>query len=334
MKRKIIFGLIVLIISAIFGSALLSFQINKHNKNSFGEKVFEIKKGEGVKAIVNNLVVQGVLSRPFWFKAYVALSDKRAKFVDGKFNLRTDMSIKEIVNALLTQNSNKEIGLTFIEGWNVKEMDAYLAKEEMIQSNELNDYSEKFNATNYFFLIDKPSSASLEGYLFPDTYRVYRQTTIEDIVKKMLDNFDQKLMPELRQEIKKQKRTIFDVVTLASIVEKEMFGDKDRRIVAGIFLKRLKAGMPLQSDATINYVTKKGMARPSLDDLAVESLYNTYKYPGLPPGPIDNPGLEAIKAAIYPIETPYWYFLTTTDGQIIFSQTHDEHVKNKQQYLK
>lgn len=328
--KKIIVAAVIFIGAIGF---LFNYQIGKNNQNDFGEKTFEIEKGEGVNDIVNNLVVQGMLSRPFWFKMYVAVIGKRAKFVDGKFNLRTDMSVKEIVNSLLTQNSGKEIDITFIEGWTVEEMDTYLTKDGLIQFGDLIDYSKEFNAKDYFFLIDKPPSASLEGYLFPDTYRVYRKATIEDIVKKMLDNFEQKLTSEMRQEIKKQKKTIFETLTLASIVEKEMFGYEDRQIVAGIFLKRLAAGMPLQSDATINYITKKGIARPSLGDLKIESLYNTYKYPGLMPGPIGNPGIEAIRAAIYPKLSPYWYFLTNADGKIIYSKTHEEHVINKKKYL-
>jgi len=244
------------------------------------------------------------------------------------------MNIKELVKALITQNGGKEVEIKFIEGWTIEEMDGYLAKNGLIETGDLVNYSKKFIQKNYFFLVDKPAKASLEGYLFPDTYRIYRQTTAEEIAKKALNNFDAKLTRELRQEIKKQKRTIFEVLTLASIVEKEMFGYENRQKVAGIFLKRLDAGMPLQSDATINFITKKGLTRPSLADLAVDSLYNTYKYSGLPPGPIGNPGIEAINAAIYPVETLFWYFLTTEDGQIIFSKTHEEHLANQGKYFK
>jgi len=113
-----------------------------------------------------------------------------------------------------------------------------------------------------------------------------------------------------------------------------MFGYENRRVVADIFLKRLELGMALQSDATINYITKKGIAAPSLNDLEVDSLYNTYKYRGLPPGPICNPSIEAIKAVIYPADTDYLYFLNTPEGDIIFSKNHDEHVANKFKYLK
>lgn len=150
----------------------------------------------------------------------------------------------------------------------------------------------------------------------------------------MLRNFDDKLTPEMRAEIKKQGRTVYQVLTLASIVEKEMFGYESRRQVAGVFYNRLKIGMPLQSDATVNYITGKGMTRPTIADTKIDNRYNTYKYYGLPPGPICNPSIESIKAVIYPASNNYLYFLTTPDNQIIFSKTMDEHLKNQYKYFK
>ena len=194
-------------------------------------------------------------------------------------------------------------------------------------------YSNNFSRKDWSFLIDRPKGASLEGYLYPDTYRVYKQTDLEAIVEKMLNNFDAKLTTEMRDEIKKQKKTIFEVLTLASIVEKEMYGYENRRVVAGIFYNRLKVGMPLQSDVTVNYITKKGTTRPSLDDTHIDNPYNTYVNKGLPPGPVCNPSIEAIKAVIYPADTDYMYFLTNEKEQIIFSKTYEEHLRNINKHL-
>jgi len=310
-------------------------QIIKQNDNQFGERLFKIEKGEGVAQIAKNLDTQGFLNSAFWFKVYVAASGNKAKFIDGEYKLRTDLNIKELTRQLTgARFSNKEVDVTLLEGWTIAEMDEYLVKRSLIKPGELVAYSENFAQKDYFFLFDRPKNVALQGYLYPDTYRVYAQTSVAELARKMLENFDQKLTPEMRAEIKKQKKSIFDVITLASIVEREMFGYENRRIVADIFLKRLKSGMALQSDATVNFITQKGLAAPSLDDLKVESLYNTYKYPGLPPGPICNPSIEAIKAVIYPAKTNYWYFLNTPQGEIVFSKTHDEHVDNKFKYLK
>ena len=331
MKRYIAIAIGALLVFAIYFNA----QITKQNDNQFGERLFKIEKGVGVAKIAANLDEQGFLASEFWFKVYVAASGNKANFIDGEYKLRTDLNIKDVVRQLTgARFSNKEVDVTLLEGWTVVEMDEYLVKRDLIKPGELTAYSNDFAQKDYFFLFDRPKSADLQGYLYPDTYRVYAQTSVAELARKMLENFDQKLTSEMRAEIKKQKKSIFDVVTLASVVEKEMFGYENRRVVADIFLKRLKAGMALQSDATVNFVTKRGIAAPSLDDLQVESLYNTYKYPGLPPGPICNPSIEAIKAVIYPAKTDYWYFLNTPQGEIIFSKTHDEHVANKFKYLK
>ncbi len=330
--KKILLGILILLV--IFTIYFYN-QINSQNPNQFGDKEFEIKKGEGVRLITDNLVAQGFLEKPFWFKVYVAASGNKTKFVDGVYDLKTSMSIKELIVALTNaQNSNKEINITLLEGWTGEQMDDYLAKQNLIQPGDFLDYGNKYSEKTFLFLIDRPKKASLEGYLYPDTYRIYEQTSVAVIVDKMLANFDNKLTDEFRKEAKKQGRSIFEVVTLASIVEREMFGYENRRKVADIFLKRLKIGMALQSDATVNYVTQKGQAAPSSEDIKVDNPYNTYKYPGLPPGPISNPSIESIKAVLYPEDTEYWYFLNTPDGDIIFSENYDEHVLNKQKYLK
>ena len=187
--------------------------------------------------------------------------------------------------------------------------------------------------TDYEFLTDAPESASLEGYIFPDTYYIDSQKGVETLIIKSLNNFDQKLSEDIRQEISNQGKTIFEVITLASIVEREVPSLSDKKKVADIFLKRLSADIGLQSDATINYITGKGLTQPSYADLQIDSPYNTYKYRGLPPGPIANPGFDSIIAVVYPASNPYYYFLTTKDGEVIYSRTYEEHLDNKEKYL-
>lgn len=145
---------------------------------------------------------------------------------------------------------------------------------------------------------------------------------------------EKKYTPEMRDKTKELGFSIHEILTLSSIIEKEVSSDEDRAIVSGIFHKRLKVGMGLQSDATVNYATGKGETRPSYDDISVDSPYNTYKYRGLPPGPISNPSLSAIRAALAPKESPYLYFLTTEEGKVIYSRTYEEHIIAKRKYLK
>jgi len=231
---------------------------------------------------------------------------------------------------------NNEDCFRIIEGWDNKEIGTYLVSKNFLSEK---DFANAVGVNSllikeFDFLQDKPASVDLEGYLFPDTYRVFKNADSYDIIRKMLQNFDVKLTPELRQEIASQKKSIFEVLTLASIIEKEVSKPEDMKMVADVFYKRLKVDIALQSDATVNYATGKSLTQPSHQDLEVNSLYNTYKYPGLPPGPISNPSINAIKAAIEPTPNPYYYFLTDKEGNAIYSQTYEEHLINKNKYLK
>jgi len=149
----------------------------------------------------------------------------------------------------------------------------------------------------------------------------------------MLDNFDAKLTDELRQEIASQGRTIHEIVTLASILEHEAANDRDRPLIADIFWRRLAAGIPLQSDATVNYVTGKSLASPTIADTEIEHPYNTYRNRGLPPGPIGNPGLASIIAAIRPEANENLFYLHAPDGTTYYARTFEEHKANKVKYL-
>ncbi len=245
--------------------------------------------------------------------------------------------------------------IQILEGWTSRGIGQYFERQGRWQSEEflekagfpqvdyrynkempaLKDWSEEFS-----FLKDKPEYYGLEGYLFPDTYRIYSTSTVDEVIEKMLSNFDKKLTPQMRADIKQQGKSIYAVITMASLVEKEAplsyeKGDnRDARIIAGIFWQRLKFGQGLQSDATLSYILSDTKAQHSGQELEIDSPYNTYKYRGLPPGPICNPGILAIKAAIYPIATDYNYFLTTSDRRVIYARTYDEHLQNKYQYLR
>ena len=331
-------GILILVFFIIINS-----QANKPNDAKFETAPFVIESGQGVSDIADNLESLGYLKSTFWFKSYVWLKGERASFYDGTFELQPDMSIKEIVETLTTQKQlAKEVEIKILEGWKVAEIDEHLVEKGLIEEGELIKYSNDFTGAfalkkimenDWVLLKEKPITASLEGFLYPDTYRVYKNASLEDIVKKMIDNFHRKVDQSLRDELENQGKDIFEVMTLASVVEKEMFGYENRQNVSDIFQKRLDAGKALQSDATVNYITEKGTTRPSIKDTKIDSLYNTYKYAGLPPGPICNPSIEAIKSVIYPRSNSHWYFLTTSEGDIIYSETYDEHLTNVNKFL-
>ncbi|MDQ5969412.1 MAG: Endolytic murein transglycosylase, partial [Patescibacteria group bacterium] len=207
------------------------------------------------------------------------------------------------------------IKITIPEGWNIFQIAEYLEKNLVL-----------FNKKQFLEL-----AKSKEGYLFPDTYFVSGAINPAEVIKMLQDNYIKKIT-SLEKEILASGRTEKEIITMASILEGEAL-PKDRNTVAGILWRRLEIGMPLQVDSTFSYINGKNTYELTLDDLKIDSLYNTYKYKGLPPGPINNPGIEAIKSALNPIKTKYLYFLTEKDGTIHYAKTFEEHKKNKELYL-
>lgn len=341
-EGKKIFGtfIVLFIIVGFILSAWFLFQIL--NPMSIKETHFTISPGEGVNQISSNLKEQGIIKNQFVFETYIFLKGIQADLKAGEYNLPSLINIKRLAEIFVIGEPSKEWQLTVIEGWTIKDIASQMESlgkfqaEDLLKATGLSRPMARqsiFDAANYDFLRDKPDKASLEGYLFPDTYRFFTYATIEDVVRKMLNNFDKKLTPQMRADILKQDKTIFDIITMASIIEREVTTKSDREIVSGIFWKRLNAGIALQADSTINYITGKKTPAVSAEDLAIDSLYNTYKYPGLPPGPISNPGLDAIKAAIYPQESGYWYFLTDKEGRVHYAENFQKHKENKLKYL-
>ena len=298
--------------------------------------------------IIQDLKKQGLIDSSYVFETYLWLIKGGNKILAGEHKINDTWSVRRLVNALISGSDleNERI-ITILEGWNLRDIAGYFLKEGIIKDEKefydlagypginckINpNYScAKDFSSGYDWLKDKSKNLSLEGYLFPDTYRVYKNSSVEDIIKKMLDNYGQKVVPKMNQVNENLKPN--DILTLASIIEKEANNSLDKRRVAGVYYNRLDLGMALQADPTVNYVTDKITDRPSYDDLATDSLYNTYKYPGVPPGPICNPGLDSILAALYPEKNNYYYFLNTPDGQLIFAKTMAEHQQNRAKYF-
>lgn len=336
MNRKnfliIVLLAVFLLIGANYRAPFLSLTFKK------GKEInFTVKKGETAKEIIGRLKKEGMIKSKLFFELYVYFKKLENKFRAGEYKLRFGTGVRELAKILTSGGGLAETEITIIEGWGIKDIGLYLEKEGLMAKNDFLAAAKNIGPQwleKHDFLKDKPSEADLEGYLFPDTYRIFKDEDAVQIIKKMLDNFNRKLDIGLKEEIKKQGKSIFEILTMASLIEKESREDKDRKIVADIFYKRLKAGQPLESCATINYILGKNKRRLSFEDTRIKSSYNTYLNLGLPPGPICNPSLSAIKAAVYPQETDYWYFLSPDDGSIIYSKTFEEHNKNKAKYFK
>lgn len=315
---------------------------------------FLVERGEGAKEISVNLKKQELIKYSSLFRVYALVQGKAGKLQAGEYELSPAMNIPEIVKKLASGEAIKTT-ITMIEGWNLRDIGSYFEGKGMFMAEELFelvgfpliDYSKvtdlpppKDFSGELNFLRDKPKNIGLEGYLFPDTYYINEQRTenneqkLENIVRKMLTNFGEKLTPDLKKEITNQNKSIFEIVTMASLIEKEVRTFEDKKNVSGVLWKRLENSIPLQVDATIGYITGKKTTKILRKELQIDSLYNTYKYQGLPLGPISNPGMESIIAAIYPQDSQYFYYLSTPEGETIFSRTLEEHNTAKAKYLK
>ena len=295
---------------------------------------FTVEEGQGSKEIAHNLQREGLIRWALIFRAYVMLKGVAGKLQAGEYILSSAMSIPEIVKKIVSGDVLKQ-QITIIEGWNLRDIGTYFEKAGVCSEEELFETVSKDFSDEFDFLADKPKNLGLEGYLFPDTYKIRKGESLEGIVRKMLNNFDKKLTPDLKEEIKRQGKTIFEIVTMASILEKEVRTLEDKEIVSGIFWKRIKERLPLQSCATIAYIKGVNQWQYSYEDTRIKSPYNTYLNLGLTLGPISNPGIDSIEAAIFPKKTDYNYFLTDpATEKTIFSKTYEEHNINKAKYFK
>jgi len=333
MKKYLILFLILIIGFFVWQGIYLP-----KNPDSAEMKIFLVKRGEGIKEISINLKKQGLIQSASLFRLYTLTQGVAGKLQAGEYLLSPSMTIPEITKKFVSGNVIKE-KITIIEGWNLRDIGWYFEGRGMFQAEELFELvgdlpKSKDFSLEFGFLKDKPKNLGLEGYLFPDTYEINKGISLEKIVRKILKNFDRKLTLELREEISRQGKTIFEIVTMASLIEKEVKTKEEKELVSGILWKRLEVGMPLQVDATITYITGKKTTKISIEETQIDHPYNTYRYLGLPPGPICNPGLESILATLYPKDSPYWYYLSTPEGKTIFSKTLEEHNYAKAKYLK
>ncbi len=325
--------LIVIIIVAV-GGFLYWQNLNSPVSSSSQAENFIVAKGETATQIAKNLRLNNLIRSEFYFKYKIWRGD--LKIQAGEYSISPNLSTNEIIKILSQGEAiSQEKIIRIIEGWNIKDINKYLNENKIIAENSFINIAKNSANQNIKTAYGLPENANLEGFLFPDTYRINKNATAQDIIDKMLNNFNKKLTSAMKEEILKQKKTIYEIITMASIVEKEVRSVSDMKIVSGIFWNRIKNGQGLQSCATLAYILGVNKAQYSVEDTKINSPYNTYKYRGLPPGPIANPGLNAIAAAIYPENTNYNYFLSDPEtGKTIFSKTLEEHNYNKAKYLK
>jgi len=314
-------GILSLLLAAVILGGVLWWQDGNSavDPSDRSPVVFVIKRGDGVKTIASNLAAQNLIRSRTAFFVLVKILGIERNLQAGDFRLNQAMNAADIARELT--HGFLDVWVTTLEGWRVEEVANRLAKDLDIPEAQFLAVAE-------------------EGYMFPDTYLIPRDASPAGIVQIFRDNFEKKFNPEMRSEAQKKGLTPEEAVILASLVEREGRTEEDRPLIAGILLKRWQAGWPLQADATLQYalgyqIQEKTWWKKSLTtlDKKIKSSYNTYLHPGLPPGPIANPGLSAIKAVIYPKESDYWFYLHDSAGQVHYARTIEEHEDNIANYL-
>jgi len=312
-----------------FCVAVLGWMIYGNHPAGNGETVIvEISKGMTAGDIALMLRDRGVIRSVLYFKLVSGLNGDTMKFKAGRHEINGTMNVREIIR-LLTQNplAPPDVKVTVFEGLTVKETASILASTADIDSAEIvqlaadKDMARKLGADN----------DTVEGYLFPDTYFFRPDARPIDIITRMVKKFNSVFNDSLKERAEEINMSVHEVVTLASIIETEAGLDEERPLISAVFHRRLKLKRPLEANPTIQYALGN-KRRVLTEDLKIDSPYNTYTNPGLPPGPIASPGEKSIIAALYPADTKYLYFMADGKGGHIFSKSLREHNKAARQY--
>lgn len=334
--------IIFLLIGAIFGGGYFYIQsalkpVDPDNKK---EKAVEIPIGSSVSGIGEILEQNGIIKDAKIFKYYVKFNNE-TEFMAGSYNLAPSMTLPEILDELKTGKVMEEVvfKITIPEGKQLNQIAEIIANktnrnhEEVF--NQLNDQAfikalmEKYPDVLTDEILNDEIMYPLEGYLFPATYSYYEENpSLEKIVQEML-NKTRDVLEGYQDQIAAQNTTTHKLLTMASLIEEEATEKADRNTIASVFYNRINTGMRLQTDPTVLYAKGKHKERVLYEDLEVDSPYNTYKNKGLPPGPIACAGTMSIEAALNPEQTDYLYFLATSEGDVIFTKTLDEHNRQK-----
>lgn len=294
---------------------------------------FRIDRGESAKTIGKNLEEEGLIRNARSFHVYIKRNEPDINILAGRFPLSQSMTVPEIIKTI-TSPSKAEFIIMIREGLMIRDIDKRLVEMDLISSGDFKTAVRNFDDWDRYDFLDKETLSGLdlplEGYIFPDTYFLNpNDFHSNELIYKALNNFEKKFA-EVRNQI--SGRSYHEIITMASIIEVEVFGREDRKLVSGILWKRLENGWRLDADATLLYI--KDDRKITAADLQSDSPYNTRKLRGLPPGPVSNPSLESIEAAINPTSSNYWFYLNRQDtGETIFATTNDEHNRNRARYL-
>jgi UPF0755 protein len=325
--------LIVLLILLVAGFAAVRIALAEMSpfKGYEGDEQFvDIPQGSGPTSIGRRLADAGVIRDTLGYRFEILRSGAGRRLQAGEYRFDRPMTVSEVV-AKIARGDVYLIPITFREGLTIREMAQTFESKGLGPAAEFSALA----ADAQPIRILDPAAKDLEGYLFPDTYAMTRHTTAAQLIPRMVAGFEKALTPEIRSAADGRGLSVRQLVTLASIVEKETGKPEERPLVAAVYSNRLKIGMALQCDPTVIYALQRANkydGNLTRENMQIDSPYNTYRYPGLPPGPIANPGRASLEAAARPADVPYLYFVARGDGSHAFASTLEEHNRNVDQY--
>jgi UPF0755 protein len=333
-KRLLLRVFLLLVVLAIAAAAAGYFGFTRVHEKFRGytsaEQFVDVPSGAAPATIGQRLVDAGVVRDALTFRAALWLSGRARELKAGEYRFDQPMSALEVVDKIARGDVYRRL-VTFREGLTMREMARVYEAAEL---GAANDFEKAATDATAIRDLD-PDAPDLEGYLFPDTYSLRRETPASVLVAQMVAAFKRAFNDDLRKATRNRGMSVREAVTLASLVEKETAVASERPIVAAVYLNRRAINMPMQADPTVIYAMQQGgnySGNIRKEDLEIDSPYNTYRYPGLPPGPIASPGKASLEAAVNPAPVDYLYFVSKNDGSHVFARTLDEHNRNVQEW--
>ncbi|WP_038154739.1 endolytic transglycosylase MltG [Veillonella magna] len=323
-KKRILPLLIIIVMLIASLASVLYFLPNRFTKHP--ELVVVVVEKDMTGSEIGDVLYEKQLVRSsLLFRVALRVTGTMDKLQHGYYQLPDNASLYEIIG-LLQKGHLQTVKVTIPEGFTIQQIADELARDGLVHKENFLAEAKTYVPYMYMYGPEKVDYR-VEGFLFPSTYEIPVKSTAKDILAMMAKEMNTQLTPAMRKEIEAQHMTIFEFITLASLVEKEAKFDEDRPIIAAVFKRRLAVGMPLQSCASIQYIL--GYPKPllSVEDTKIPSPYNTYINKGLPPGPIANPGKKSMEAVLYAPPTEYLFFVADAEGHHIFSKTYEEHLK-------
>lgn len=324
-KMPVVIIAIIIVLCTVITGILMSDELSVTVPE--GTKRIEVAEGDGTSVVADKLAAEGIIKYPFLFKIQSRLGGYDGNFQPGAATVRDGMSYGDILELIITP-SRESVKITIPEGYEIKQIARTLDEAGVVSWQ---DFYAALNPEDYDYeflknLPERDAIYRMEGYLFPATYEIPNGMTAHDIIDLMLSAFNNQFVSEYYDRAAELGLTVDQVITMASIIERETDSTAERAKVAGVFYNRRNSGMKFQSCATVQYILGERKPVLSIADTQIDSPYNTYMYPDFPIGPICNPGIECIRAALYPEATDAYYFVMGKDGTHIFSNTYEEHL--------